>query len=134
MTIEYRVGVLSLGAAGGMSLAIRVVLMKEDLLVPIYYVNWIPVGVSGGIGLILSALTERWGVVSYHIGGKGSCTDYVERLSEAPLLVPSFVALDLICSSISNPACRVGYAICLTEIKTILPYVHWSHYPPISRV
>ncbi|KAL5490057.1 hypothetical protein ACEPAI_4890 [Sanghuangporus weigelae] len=63
ITIDYFVGVLALGAAGGMSVAMRAVLMREDLLVPIYYVNWILCGVFGAVGLFLAALTERWGVI-----------------------------------------------------------------------
>ncbi|KAL5532899.1 hypothetical protein ACEPAF_4673 [Sanghuangporus sanghuang] len=63
MTIEYLVGVLALGAAGGMSLAMRAVLMREDLLVPIYYVNWILCSVFGAVGLFLALLTDRWGVI-----------------------------------------------------------------------
>ena len=49
--------------AGGFSIGIRIVIMKEDLLVPVYYVDWLIATVLGVVALITIVCNERWGVV-----------------------------------------------------------------------
>lgn len=68
ITIEYRVGTAVLGTAGGMSIMMRIILMREELLVPVYYVNWLLCALFGAVGLVLVAWKERWGVVSPSFG------------------------------------------------------------------
>jgi len=44
-------GIFTMGLVGGMAFGIRVVLLKSDLLVPVYFVNWVIVaafGIAGG--------------------------------------------------------------------------------------
>ena len=64
LTIDYGVGSAVLGVAGGFSIGIRIVIMKEDLLVPVYYVDWLIATVLGVAALIAIVCNERWGVVS----------------------------------------------------------------------
>ncbi|EJD02139.1 uncharacterized protein FOMMEDRAFT_168671 [Fomitiporia mediterranea MF3/22] len=63
VTIEYRVGTAVLGAAGGLSIMMRIILMKEDLLVGVYYVDWLLCAVFGAVGLVIVVWKERWGVI-----------------------------------------------------------------------
>ncbi|PAV23752.1 hypothetical protein PNOK_0082000 [Pyrrhoderma noxium] len=63
LTIDYGVGSAVLGVAGGFSIGIRIVIMKEDLLVPVYYVDWLIATVLGVAALITIVCNERWGVL-----------------------------------------------------------------------
>lgn len=82
---HYGLGGASLSAVGGVSFGIRVMLFKDDLLVPIFYVNWLISAAFGLAGIIVLAWNERVGVVSYYkflpryiIGNIFThvCTDY----------------------------------------------------------
>ena len=64
LTIDYGVGSAVIGVAGGFSFGIRLAILKEDLLIPVFYVDWLICTVFGVIGLILIVWKERWGVVS----------------------------------------------------------------------
>ena len=57
-------GIAALGAVGGLAVGVRVVLFRDDLLVGIYFVNWIIAGLCGLAGLTVVFLMERFGVVS----------------------------------------------------------------------
>ena len=55
VTVEYRIGVVCLAVAGGLSFGIRVVLLRDGLLFPIFFLNWAFVafgGIGGGIGAV----------------------------------------------------------------------------------
>lgn len=61
--IEYRSDVF-LGLIGGAAFATRIVLLRDNLLVPADFVNWLLIGLFGGLGLILSVFWQRLGIVS----------------------------------------------------------------------
>ena len=58
-------GITLLGIIGGLAVGIRVILMKEDLLVPIFIVDWVLVALFGVIGLVLVIFKQRVGIVSF---------------------------------------------------------------------
>ena len=60
---EYGIGDFCLGAAGGLSVGIRIVLFRDDLLVPVFSVNWVIVGVFGVAGGLLVLFKRRTGIV-----------------------------------------------------------------------
>ena len=63
LTIDYAIGSLALGAVGGLSIGMRVVLLREGLLVPLFIINWVVVGVFGLLGSVAVVTNERIGVV-----------------------------------------------------------------------
>ncbi|KAI5122195.1 hypothetical protein M0805_002684 [Coniferiporia weirii] len=65
----YGLGAAALGIAGGISIGIRVMLMKNDLLIPIFYVNWLVCTACGVAGLLLVVWRERAGVI---VGGSAA--------------------------------------------------------------
>lgn len=63
LTVDYAIGSVMLGAVGGLSVGMRIVLLREGLLVPLFFVNWIIVGLFGLLGSIVVVTKERMGVV-----------------------------------------------------------------------
>lgn len=62
---EYGIGATALGMCGGLSIGMRLSLMREGLLIPLYTVNWIIICISGVAGVFLIIWRERMGVVSF---------------------------------------------------------------------
>jgi hypothetical protein len=58
-------GITLLGMLGGTAIGIRVILMKEELLIPIFFLNWLVIGVFGVIGGLLIVFKQRVGIVSF---------------------------------------------------------------------
>src|SRR5262245_56095084 len=80
-------GITLLGVIGGLAVGIRVVLMREDLLVPIFIVDWVLVALFGFIGLVLVIFKQRAGIVSFSSSSSSVVlTDVYSRLSA--LLLP----------------------------------------------
>ena len=63
LLVYYAIGSLALGAVGGLSIGMRVVLLREGLLVPFFFINWVVVGVFGLLGSVAVVTNERIGVV-----------------------------------------------------------------------
>ncbi|THH06275.1 hypothetical protein EW145_g4200 [Phellinidium pouzarii] len=60
---HYGLGGASLSAVGGVSFGIRVMLLKHNLLVPVFYVNWLISAAFGLAGIFILAWNERVGVI-----------------------------------------------------------------------
>ncbi|KLO14870.1 hypothetical protein SCHPADRAFT_939150 [Schizopora paradoxa] len=60
--IDFRSDVF-LGLVGGASVAMRLVLLRDNLLIPVEFVNWLLIGLFGGLGFILSVFWQRLGVI-----------------------------------------------------------------------
>ncbi|KAH8117129.1 hypothetical protein DFH11DRAFT_1505886, partial [Phellopilus nigrolimitatus] len=63
MVTDYGVGSATLGATGGLSLGIRIILFRAGLLVPSFIGNWLVCAVFGGVGLLSVVFRERGGVI-----------------------------------------------------------------------
>ncbi len=57
-------GVLLLGVLGGFSVGLRVVLLRPDLLIPNYRLNWLVLTMFLVAGLSLVLLWQHFGIVS----------------------------------------------------------------------
>lgn len=62
-TIDYGMGAVFLGVVGGLSFGIRLVLLRDQLLIPIYFLNWALIALLGLIGGSIVIYRERVGVV-----------------------------------------------------------------------
>lgn len=69
LTIDYGVGAGALGIVGGLSIGIRIMLLKPDLLISTFFVNWILIALCGIPGIIVTIWRVRWGVVSFFFAG-----------------------------------------------------------------
>ncbi|KAF7979028.1 hypothetical protein HWV62_44011 [Athelia sp. TMB] len=56
-------GIAALGAVGGLAIGVRVVMFRDNLLVGVYFVNWIIAGLCGLAGIIVVFLMERFGII-----------------------------------------------------------------------
>lgn len=56
-------GIWMLGILGGMSIGIRIVLLRDGLLIPKYAANWFIVGILMIIGLGVTVFRQRFGLV-----------------------------------------------------------------------
>ena len=61
-------GIATLGVVGGLALGVRIVVVKDDLLVAsVFFVNWLVASVFGLLGGLLVVMNRRTGIVStYH--------------------------------------------------------------------
>ena len=59
-------GIACLGVVGGLALGMRIVIFKDALLVPQYFVNWLIVVAFGLCGLLLVLWSQRIGIVSFY--------------------------------------------------------------------
>lgn len=60
---EYGIGATALGMCGGLSIGMRLALMREGLLVPLYTVNWIIICLFAVAGVLMVVWRERLGIV-----------------------------------------------------------------------
>lgn len=58
---------MCLGAVGGLSIGIRVVLFKEGLLVGVFFVNWLIIALFALLHIGFILWQQRIGVVSFQI-------------------------------------------------------------------
>lgn len=63
VTIDYGLGVVFLGVVGGLSFGIRLVLLRDGLLIPICFLNWMFIAFFGLAGGFTVVYRERIGVV-----------------------------------------------------------------------
>jgi len=56
-------GIACLGVVGGLALGMRIVIFKDALLVPQYFVNWLIVVAFGLCGLLLVLWSQRIGII-----------------------------------------------------------------------
>jgi hypothetical protein len=56
-------GLAFIGITGGLSLGIRIVLFRSDLLVHIFFVNWVIIALFGLMGLVLLLFRQKIGIV-----------------------------------------------------------------------
>lgn len=57
-------GLALLCITGGLAFGIRIMLLKSDLLIPVYFVNWLLVAVFGAAGGLLMVYRQRVAIVS----------------------------------------------------------------------
>lgn len=61
-------GIAVLGALGGISIGVRVVLFRPGLLVPKpFWANWLIIGGLGAITFVLAILRQRAAIVSHRV-------------------------------------------------------------------
>jgi hypothetical protein len=71
VVIDRRIGIACLAIAGGLSLGIRIVLLRDGLLFSIFFLNWAFVAFLGVTGGFIVVYCERLGVVSYALSQLG---------------------------------------------------------------
>ncbi|KAI0369029.1 hypothetical protein BV20DRAFT_423669 [Pilatotrama ljubarskyi] len=64
LNIGRMTGILLLGVLGGLSIGIRIILLRPGLLIPIYVANWFLLAVFMIIGLGVILYRQRFGLVS----------------------------------------------------------------------
>jgi hypothetical protein len=57
-------GLALLGVTGGLAFGIRIMLLKSDLLIPVYFVNWLLIALFGAVGGLLIVYRQRVAIVS----------------------------------------------------------------------
>lgn len=63
-------GVIAIAMVSGLSIGIRLVLLKTDLLIPIYAVNWVLAGVFMVTNVGAIFISERMVTVGFKPGGR----------------------------------------------------------------
>ena len=67
-------GIAVLGALGGLSLGVRIVLFRPNLLVPhLYWANWVVTMVLGVLVLVLVIAKQRAGIVCVPLSVRWRC-------------------------------------------------------------
>jgi hypothetical protein len=55
-------GIALLGIIGGLAFGIRIILLRDNLLVPLFFVNWLVIAAFGAIGGLLIIFKQRVGI------------------------------------------------------------------------
>ncbi|KAH8103265.1 hypothetical protein BXZ70DRAFT_713552 [Cristinia sonorae] len=64
LSIGRLAGITLLGITGGLSIGVRIVLLRPGLLIPTYGYNWIIVTIPGVVGFLLVILRQRMAITS----------------------------------------------------------------------
>jgi hypothetical protein len=57
-------GITLLGIIGGLAFGVRIILLKDNLLIPLFLANWLTIGAFGAFGGMLILFKQRAGIVS----------------------------------------------------------------------
>lgn len=63
LDLGRKAGIFLLGLSGGLSIGIRIVLLRPGLLIPIYAVNWVFPIIFAAVGFVLAVAKQRAGIV-----------------------------------------------------------------------
>lgn len=88
-------GIWMLGILGGMSIGIRIVLLRDGLLIPKYAANWFIVGILMIVGLGVTVFRQRFGLVGARLTSASLVLTESAKVSSCAAVGSFLVALGI---------------------------------------